>query len=439
EEKREYTAGEWLGQLGIDPAATPPIVDLAPTITGVWENYKLYLDRAPNLARWHRHVPTVYTADDHELVNDIYGSGTAGFKNRRAIFRDIALQAWHDYLAWANPVEFPRRAHFGRAQLEAGSDILTDPQTDFTKLPLDEMANLHVHWGGPNAGVMKPEPPVSESDPNHNVHDIVEVLGPHQLRISPPASHDTTSSYSIGRRCYGDFRVSNCHFLLVDTRTHRHLHNTRTPAQPGRQMLGEAQEKWLVDTIKNSDADFFFVVSSVNFMVPHVGTGGEVDQNAGDYGKDDAWTVFLDQRERLINFWDALPQPVFVLTGDLHNSFAIKITDNVYEFASGPHNSVNHAPMADEGGRPVNGTFQYGPRPCDIRWSTYALEDIPRLNRLFPHYCIVQVNNTFNNPTELGGTRPVAYPVPHVIFRFYDGLTGDFRYAETIHAATAKN
>ncbi|MGH9338217.1 MAG: hypothetical protein ACRD1R_01160, partial [Acidobacteriota bacterium] len=40
------------------------------------------------------------------------------------------------------------------------------------------------------------------------------------------------------------------------------------------------------------DADFIFVVSSVNFMVPHVGGGAVRAEN-----KDDAWTVFFDGPE----------------------------------------------------------------------------------------------------------------------------------------------
>jgi alkaline phosphatase D len=434
EEKRDFPAADWRKDNGYSEDDAPDIVKLAPTICGVWENYKLYLDRAPNLAEWHRHVPTFYTADDHELVNDIYGSGTPGFKNRRAVFRDIALRAWFDYLAWANPVRWEHPAHFGTAALVAGGNVLTDANADFTKLPLSEMSNLHVHWGGPNAGIMKPEPDSSEADPNYNVYGIKEVTNATSLAIEPTAAATRESTYSIGRRCYGNFRVSNCEFFLLDTRTDRELHNVRTPAKPGLQMLGEHQEAWLTESMKQSEADFFFVVSSVNFMIPHIGSGGEVDNNAGDYGKDDAWTVFLDQRERLIEFWDGLGKRVFVLTGDLHNSFAIKITDNVWEFASGPHNSVNHAPASDEGGRPANGTFQYGPRPCEIRWSSYVMEDIPRLQRLFPHYCIVQINNVFDNPPEPGKERLIAYPKPHVIFRYHDGLTGQFRYAETIHA-----
>ena len=79
-------------------------------------------------------------------------------------------------------------------------------------------------------------------------------------------------------------------------------------------LLGEQQKEWLIESMKTSDADFHFVVSSVNFMIPHVGGGG------ADFDvalKDDAWTAFLDERETLIAFWDSLGRPVFVV-GDGH-------------------------------------------------------------------------------------------------------------------------
>jgi hypothetical protein len=88
--------------------------------------------------------------------------------------------------------------------------------------------------------------------------------------------------------------------------------------------------------------------------------------------------------------------------------------------------------MKDEGGRPSNGKFKYGPRACDIRWSSYAMADIPRANRTFPHYCVVQVNNVFNNPVERDGERWFAFPHPQVIFQFHDAITGELRYSETI-------
>jgi len=50
----------------------------------------------------------------------------------------------------------------------------------------------------------------------------------------------------------------------------------------------------------------------------------------------------------------------------------------------------------------------------------------------------VQVNNVFNNPLKLGEDRWVAFPQPQVIFKYYDGLTGELLYAEAIAALKQK-
>lgn len=428
EEQRDYSPSDWRKQVGISKDNVPREVQIAPSVVGAWENYKAYMSRPKNLAQWHRYVPSYYTFDDHEIVNDVYGSGEIGRRDRRAVFRDIGLKAWYDYLGWSNPTETKQGIYFGRTALKQGSDVLTDPQADFKSIDWDQAANLHVLWGDPQSGVPERFYTGGKGDPNAGVYEVVEVLDQHRLRINPPARKTGDASYSIGRQSYGNFRVSNCEFFLLDTRTNRQMHDVRHPAKKGLTMLGLKQREWLKRRMKASDADFFFVVSSVNFMIPHIGGGGVKFDTAN---KDDAWTVFLDEREQLIDFWDSLGKPVFVLTGDLHNSFAIKITDRVWEFASGPHNSVNHR-FIDEGDRPANGRYQYGPRPCEIRWSSYVLPDIPRAARLDPMYCVVQVNNVFNNAMELGGQRWVAFPAPQVIFQYYSGLTGDLRYAESI-------
>ena len=194
-------------------------------------------------------------------------------------------------------------------------------------------------------------------------------------------------------------------------------------------MLGDRQREWLIASMKASDADFFFVVSSVPMMIPHSGAGGFEFDAAN---KEEAWVAFLDEREKLIDFWNSLNKPVMVMTGDLHNSFAIKVTDRVWEFCCGPHNSVNHVPKLDEADRPITGKFQSGPRPCDIHWSSYVLADIPRLDRCYPYYCVVQVNNAFNMPPKLGGTRLVVFPNPQVILQYFDGRTGKLAYSQTI-------
>ena len=247
-----------------------------------------------------------------------------------------------------------------------------------------------------------------------------------RLEITPPAKTDGRASYSIGRHSYFKKSIANCDFFFIDTRSSRDLHDHLNRANPDKSMIGETQKKWLLDGIEKSTADFIFVVSSVNFMIPHL-SGGE---KIVDF-KDDAWTAFLYEREELISSFDRKEAPVFILTGDLHNSFAISITDNVWEFASGPRNSRNHNYM-NEGGRPATGPYRSFDRECNIRWSTWFLNDTPNNKLLHPRFCIVQVNNVLNSPTEPGGTRYIAYDRPQVIFRYYNGLTGNLEYAESI-------
>ena len=427
EELRAHPPEAWRLRQGID--RYPLSVEVMPSIVGVWENYKLYLSRGVELAKWHRNVPSFFTFDDHELVNDIWGASAAGKRHRRTVFRDIGTRAWFDYLGWANPTAHPHAVHFGRGAMRAGSDLLVDSNADFHRLPLQEMLNLHVHWGTIEAGVNDLKYDNDAGNKNSYVYDIVEVVDRHTLRLHMPAKVDDEAlSYSIGRRSYGRFRVSNCEFFLLDTRGDRDMHDIRQRDKPGISMLGQPQREWLLRSMRGSDAEFFFVVSSVPFMIPHSGAGGF--EAAGN--KEEAWTGFFAEREMLIREWEQLGKKVFVMTGDLHNSFAIKVTDNVWEFCCGPHNSVNHVPALDESNRPATGKFKFGPRECDIRWSSYILPDLPRLQRLYPHFCVVQVNNVFNMPKQIGGSRWVAYPHPQVVFQYYDGRTGELAYAESV-------
>lgn len=432
-DSRLYAPAQWREQTGIDEASMPREVKLMPSIVGVWENYKNFYNNGANLRAWHRSVPSYYTFDDHELLNDVYGTGEVGRRNRRSVFRDVGTRAWYDYLGWSNPVPDAPEIVFGEARLEAGSDVLTDPEADFTGLSAE--STLHVHWGTPNWGAMLLEPNADGSDPdeeggdiNSKVYEVVEVLDANRLRIRPPAVADGAQTYSVGRRSYFNARVSNAEFLYLDTRSYRMMHDTKDREQRGRTMLGETQKAWVKKTMQESDAEFFFIVSSVNFSISHVGGTGSA--NISETNKDDAWTAFLWEREDLINFWDELGKPVFVLTGDLHNSFAIKVTDRVWEFASGPHNSTNH-PLRSEGNRPKSGPYDSFGRETEIRWSSFILNDTPNAWRRRPVYCVVQVNNVFNNPLE-SGDRWVAYENPQAVFQYYDGLTGDLLYAESI-------
>ena len=428
EEKRDYTVPQWREQCGLSLDQTPRLAKIAPSITGVWENFKLYLERGKTLAAWHREVPGYFTPDDHEILNDVYGTGTAGVKTQEAVFRDIALQGWYDYIAGSNPLATKQGLHFGEATV--AGDILTDPAANFQKINLAEASNLHVHWGGQNAGVPPGKNP-PKGDPNAGVYEIASVLDQHRVRVKPAFSQSGKCSYSIGRHNYGSFRVGNAEIYLLDTRGERDMHDMVHPEFPGPLMLGKTQHLWLKESMTKSDADFFFLASTVNLMIPHVGAPGSTDPIAG---KDDAWTAFLSEREELLKFWEGLNKPVMVMTGDLHNSFAVKVTPRVWEFAAGPHNSQNH-PAISEGSRPSNGMFNSRGRMCEIRWSTYIRNDVPARLRWRPIYAVAQVNNVFMNPKADGSTRWVAYPKPHVVIQYFDGVTGDLLYAEPVHVA----
>ena len=59
------------------------------------------------------------------------------------------------------------------------------------------------------------------------------------------------------------FPCRQLEFFLLDTRGARQMHDTSRPHQPNLTMLGMDQRKWLMESMDKSDADFFFVVSSV--------------------------------------------------------------------------------------------------------------------------------------------------------------------------------
>ncbi len=417
ETERGTSVETWSEQQGGD-FRLPEVVRDMPDIVGVWENYKTYFDRASYLNAWHRQVPAFFMFDDHEILNDINGAGTPGHRDRRAVFRDVGVSAWQDYLGWSNPVPESRRdIHHGQAQVTEGG-FLIDSTASFEGLGTENLSTLHVHW--------------NDDHPTAGVYEVKEVRGPNRLKISPaPQERGDQLRYSIGARSYYRFQVSNTEIFVVDTRSFRDVHDKDRPAKEGVSMLGEVQREWLEEGMRESDADLFFVVSSVSLSIPHVSTN--------DPEKDESWTSYLDERESLIEFWEGLDAPVLVLTGDLHNSMAINVSDNVKEYLSGHHNSPNHD-YSDEAYRPPSGPFGSNPtgsfdsagRTVDIQWSSFVLDDTPGEARQVPHYSVLTVKNVVNSPAPDGSDRWIAYPEPQVVVQYYHGITGKLLYAESV-------
>ncbi len=221
---------------------------------------------------------------------------------------------------------------------------------------------------------------------------------------------------------YFDWRVANCHVFALDCRRER----------AGKSILGKAQRRWLLDGAAGTDADIVFVVSSVPWVIPH--TAAHV--RPGDFKpKGDSFLVALEERERLLQAFDALAKPVLILTGDVHNSFAVRITDNVWEFMCGPMNSQGH-PIATAGDPPFGGPYESAGRTVQIRWVAGWPNNVHYSRLQSTLYTVVQVNNVLKTARPKGpGYQWVAYDAPQVVVRFHDGYTGKLLYAEAVSTA----
>jgi phosphodiesterase/alkaline phosphatase D-like protein len=431
ERKRGYTVEEWLKQVQQSSAEVPDLVQTVPHIVGVWENYKVYYDLCEPLRKWHRHVPSYYTFDDHEILDDSRGAGSIGHRSRIAVYRDIGVQAWYDYLGWSNPLVFDQEIIFGVGEFSADNDVFIDRKTDFSKINLDDASNLHIHWGDDYAWRHLKRNDGKGGVPNAGVYEINKQMDSHQLKIYPPPKETATNAYSIGRLSYFNWSLSNCEFFFIDTRSHRQMPITAEPDKPGQSMLGSKQKVWLKKKMRNSKADFLFVISSVNLFIPHiVDAGGKGGPDDWPGKQEDSWSGFPQERSEMIAFWKTLGKPVLILTGDLHNSFVAKSGENVWEFASGPHSSGN-ARAKSEGDRPANGPWEWRGEKFDIRWSTYQELDNSYKQKV---YCVVQVNNVIPSFGENETIRWIAYPRPSVTVHYYDGLNGNLLYAESVLA-----
>jgi len=445
EKGRDKTTEQWAKDNGV--AKPPAIASLARGITGVWENYKLFLDGSEALRNFYREVPLFVTLDDHEILNDVTGSGQIGLHKdsrglpwqqnmridstdnevERAVFRDPAVSAWRNYVGWSNPdIGNQRAPHFGEGSVEAGGRILTDRSADFTRLDPAKTNNLHVQWGFGNTGVYR----------------IARILNKHQLEVEPGFTVGEKLHYSIGTNLYTRFRVSNADIFLLDTRSQRTLHNKQNPGDPTTSMIGAEQKAWLFDELRKSDADFIFITSSVNLAVPH-DNGAWYGQGLGGAGKDDGWTAHLRERAELLKVAESLGKPVFFLTGDLHKSFVARIAPGVYDVASGPHTSSNHR-IGDAGGSPPSGWYQSGDKPVNILWSSTQYRNdsgggaAGGAGKGWPVYTTIRVNNAFNIPDSSGKDRWIAHPEPQVVFEFRDGNSGDLLFAHSVSTSEAK-
>jgi alkaline phosphatase D len=403
------------------------------TIGGVRDNYKLYFTRGRSFNSLFRTVPAFFTFDDHDVGWDIHGCGQIGLKEGRHLIRDVGLHAYAEYLSWAN-FRGPQSGsiRFGNAEVQSNSNILFDPAADFSALDPSTVSTIHL---GNYTRAEKLIGKRKDAPKNAGVYGLVKVIDRTHLEITPTTRFEEKLPYSIGTHHYYDWKVSNCHFFALDTRGERSDRNPDDRADESLFILGPQQEKWLIDGIQNSDADFIFLISPDPWTIYHTAAhvGGDDKDDKGD-----GFPSFLDQRERLIGIFDGIKKPILIFTGDVHASASVKITDNVWEMMCGPLGSTGH-PLATLGNPPKGGKWNSMGREVGIRWVSGFPNNLPYQKIRNTYYGMVQVNNVLKVASPNGGYQFTAYDEPQVVVRWHDGYTGRLVYAESITVGDAKN
>jgi len=112
---------------------------------------------------------------------------------------------------------------------------------------------------------------------------------------------------------------------VLDTRQYRSVTKPCGAAQapicealldPTRTILGDAQERWLLDGLGRSRARWNVLAQQVPFAFTDMGQGEQVEV------RQDKWDAYPVARQRIVDFIaERKPQNPIVLTGDLHNAW----------------------------------------------------------------------------------------------------------------------
>lgn len=406
------------------------------TRQGIENNYKLYLRRGRSLNRLLKHVPMMTMYNDHEVTDNIDGSGEVGLGDGNYLVRDPALRIWQYYADWANGPRPQRgRVRTGTAGLKADSAVLHDPDADFSSLQSAQISTLHIGTFLKSADRKRPS--ASErGGGNAGVYQVKKILDATHLLLDRPAVQTGEARYSIGTHHYFDRVIGNCHFVFIDTRGERSKFlGVKRSHDEDRFVLGEAQKKWFLETVTSSEAEFLFIISPDPWFIYHSGyhvRGGSTES------KGDGYCGYVHEREELTAVLDEIQKPVLLFTGDVHHPVAAQITDNVWEFLVSPVNSANH-PIGTAGLPPLGGWFDSEGRTIKVKWLGGYPDNVHYLRQRHTVYSVVSVNNVVKAGRPDGpGYQFLAYDAPQVVVRFHDGYSGDLLYSEGISTLDAR-
>jgi alkaline phosphatase D len=139
---------------------------------------------------------------------------------------------------------------------------------------------------------------------------------------------------------FGRFEWADVEFFLLDDRYHR------TPSKgekDRREMFGEAQMRWLRESLRNSGATFKIIVGGNQMLNPQT--------------PKESWNEFVGEQKRFFEFLrEEKIEGVVFLSGDRHYSELIRRTDlgtyPLFDFTSSPLTAGNSKPFKEEENNP---------------------------------------------------------------------------------------
>ncbi|PJZ56251.1 alkaline phosphatase D family protein [Leptospira barantonii] len=145
---------------------------------------------------------------------------------------------------------------------------------------------------------------------------------------------------------YGSFTWGDSQFFLLDDRTFRTANGNK--AVGPRQILGEKQFQWLVNSLAFSKATFKFVAIGGQFLNPNA-----VFEN---------YATYPEERNKILSaIRDLKIKNLFFLTGDRHHTELNLLkedgTEPIYDFTVSPLTSGYYSPITEKNSLRVEGTL----------------------------------------------------------------------------------
>lgn len=305
-----------------------------------------------------RLLPTVGLFDDHDMYNDVTGTGEIGrFRDMlrqdgrnlpgnlpwRIASRDVGRAVWEEWVGWGTPQDSRHVVLRGSGRVSGG--VLTpDDPAPWLALDagdIDALAPLAI-W--PDSQPVEPFDVAPAFAGNYRVVGVDTARG--IVRLDPAPVGQGTIAFGVSTPRYGSLRIGNAELLLIDTRTSRSLWRLDR-ADPGASMLGARQRDWLLGRIRDSTADVLFIASSNT-----VGFANESGANA--LNKRDSWTGYHHERGLILDALVARGGAAVFLTGDLHNTAVRRFNPLIHEVISGAWSNIGFCDIAGAM-RPVDG------------------------------------------------------------------------------------